>query len=369
MTSQQAQARIAMRDAYYNEHCWIQAAAMRAALDLLPGYPANKSLTVVDYGCAQGANAFEPMEKIVSSLPDGATANLFFEDTPWNDWSTLAKTVNKGIATLSKTGNVRIFPSLVPVGFYNQVIPFQTADVGLSWSSFNYLENQPDLKLDPTAPPAEFVAARQKAFGTAAHHDLIKLLKLRATEIRDGGYLVAAIGGQQPASDPRPTNTGFAPLQAALLKMMRNGRISGTELAQFALFPSHERTPEEIRAVLGVPEVVALWEVEVLESKLIVHPAWVAYQSALQAAADDDAKKEQAFQAYARATVMNLISSSGWFWLEILEKNRGHDWKGGEALLEELTQVAVQEVVENFKGMRVEIWYTYLKLNRRSGRV
>jgi hypothetical protein len=340
---------------------------MRAALHLIPSYPENKSLAVIDYGCSQGANAIEPMKTIVSSLRDGAYANLLFEDTPWNDWSTLAKTINDSTAALSKTDrNVQVFPVLIPVGFYNQVAPSQTVDIGFSWSSFNYLESQPVFRLDPAASPADFVAARQKAFAPAAHKDLIKLLKLRAAEIRENGYLVAAIGGQQPASDSRPTNTGFAPLQAAMIKMVGTGRMSATELAQFALFPSHERTPEEIQAVLEVPEVASLWEVEVLESKLIVHPAWDTYQSAVEAAADDEVKKAAAARDYAQATVRNLVSSSGWFWLETLKKNRGSDWKNGEALLEELTQTAVQECVERFKDVKVEIWYTYLRLKRKS---
>lgn len=38
MASTGIEVRIAMRDKYYNEHCWIQNAAMKAGLDLVPSF-------------------------------------------------------------------------------------------------------------------------------------------------------------------------------------------------------------------------------------------------------------------------------------------------------------------------------------------
>ncbi|KAK7215907.1 hypothetical protein V2G26_003910 [Clonostachys chloroleuca] len=366
MDRPQGQTRIAMRELLYNEHCLIQTAAMHAALEMLPTFPENKSLTIVDYGCGQGVNAIEPMEKILSSLPNGATASLVFEDTPWNDWPTLVETIYNKMHTISQPGrNIQLFLNLVPVGFYDHVVPKKAADVGLCWSSLNYLKVQPNLNLDPSAPPSEFIAARRKAFATAAHQDLIEFLKFRASEIREGGTFVAAVGGQKPDSNTRPTNTGMAPLQAAMLKLVRMGRLTATELAQFALFPSHERTPEELQNALAIPEVADLWEVETVEPKLIVHPAWETYQKTLNMSGQNDVKQKEALKNYAQASLQNLVSSSGWFWLEVLKKSRGSHWIGGQDLLEELTRVAVQEWVENFENMKVEIWYTYLRLKRK----
>jgi len=78
MATQEAETRVAMRHEDYNANCGIQYAAMELALDWLPTFPDGetrtaaatlrrtvsneetptaKSLTVVDYGCAQGANS------------------------------------------------------------------------------------------------------------------------------------------------------------------------------------------------------------------------------------------------------------------------------------------------------------------------
>ena len=42
MTSTQGQVRIAMRDDYYNDHCEIQNAAMKAGLGLIPDFSGRK---------------------------------------------------------------------------------------------------------------------------------------------------------------------------------------------------------------------------------------------------------------------------------------------------------------------------------------
>lgn len=43
MSSTQRQVRIAMRDDYYNDHCEIQHAAVKAGLGLIPDFSGRKS--------------------------------------------------------------------------------------------------------------------------------------------------------------------------------------------------------------------------------------------------------------------------------------------------------------------------------------
>ncbi|KAF4474652.1 fusarin C cluster-methyltransferase [Fusarium agapanthi] len=278
--STQNPVRIAMRDKHYNERSEIQNAAMKAGLDLIPNFSDRDNLVVVDYGTAQGANSIEPV-KAISTLQDGAIASLIFEDTPFNDSGTLAKTVSDNFS--NEDSKIQIVPSLVPLGFYQQVVPTGQADIGFSWSSFNYLENIPSVSLDATASPAEFAVARHKALATAAHTDLIKLLKLRAKETRSGGYFIAAIGGQAPEGETTPSKPGSQVLQAGLMRMVGEGKLALPELMQMALFPSHERTPKEVQAALNDETIAPLWEVESLEPKLIDQPAWHTYQAKIKA--------------------------------------------------------------------------------------
>ncbi|KAJ4004499.1 hypothetical protein NW752_011595 [Fusarium irregulare] len=356
MASTQVQVRIAMRDEYYNNHCEMQHAAVEAGLGLIPDLSGRDNLVVVDYGCAQGANSIEPMRKAISTLAEGASVSLIFEDTPFNDFGSLAKTVSTHFANTSD--KVFIAPSLVPVGFYQQVVPANSVDLGFSWSSFNYLENTPIVALDATASSTDYAIARHKALATAAHTDLIKLFKLRAKEIREGGYLIAAIGGQKPEGEARPSNPGGHILQAVSMRMVGEGKLSLPELMQMALFPSHERTPDEIRAALSDEAVAPLWEVEIFESKLIVQPAWEVYDNATEA------EKEEAFRKYAAVVIENLVAAAGWFWIDILSRSRGEEWDGADAWLKEFTDMGIDEMVTKHPDFKAEIWWNYLRLGR-----
>lgn len=289
--------------------------------------------------------------------------HLIFEDTPFNDFTSLAQTISKHFSP-SSDRRLSLFTSMVPVGFFQQVVPDGSVDVGFSWSSLSYLSDFPNISLDATASPAEFIAARHEALATAGHTDLVRLLRLRAREIRSGGYFIAGIGGIRPAGEPDepPSNTGFQPFQSAMKKMVESGTLKMEELMQMALFPSTERTVEEIRAALD--ETTSLWEVETLKAKLIEHPAWAPYQAALAATGGDAVKKKAARYEYATQVVVNLISASGWFWVDTLKKTRGQKWSGGDAFLEELTNMAVEECVKGYYDMKVEIWYNYVRLRR-----
>lgn len=300
------------------------------------------------------------MRKAISTLPEGASASLIFEDTPFNDFGSLAKTVSTNFSNTNE--RVFIAPSLVPVGFYQQVVPANSIDVGFSWSSFNYLQNTPTIALDATASPTDYAIARHKALATAAHTDLMKLLKLRAKEIREGGYLIAAIGGQKPEGETRPSNPGGHILQAVTMRMVGEGKLSLPELMQMALFPSHERTPDEVRAALNDEAVAPLWEIEVFESKLIVQPAWEVYNNAAQT------KKEEAFTKYATVVIENLVAAAGWFWIDILKRSRGEGWDGADAWLKEFTDMGVDEMVTKHPDFKAEIWWNYLRLRRTQGK-
>lgn len=355
------ESRIAMRVKYYNVHSDIQDAAIKAGLSYLPEFAdsecsnretvlyhhlqvikksQSRSLITaarrmlirmlnnlkLEKPSKHGSNRIriEPLRQVLSTLPYNAKATLLFEDTPYNDFNTLCDAINSSLHFLSNPGprsKVSIYHAMGPRNFYNVLLPNPTADLGLAWSSFNYLSSQPQINVAPDASFAEFSKARAEALSVAGHADLIKLLRLRAQEIRPGGYLVAAIGGKKPAGEERETEAGAQPLQAAFISVMETGKLTRKEMAEFAMFPSHERTPEEIKQVLDLDEMKALWEIESFEPKLIAHPAWTVYENSLKSISCDEARLE-VVEAYARATVTNLVSSTGWFWIDILKRTR-----------------------------------------------
>ncbi|CAG9950984.1 unnamed protein product [Clonostachys rosea f. rosea IK726] len=311
MASNQNPVRIAMRDGYYNQHSGLQHAAMCSGLKLIPKLADKQHVTIVDYGCGQGSNSTKLVRQVLDSVSDGTSVEVLLEDTPLNDFSTLSKTLHAEFHQSSAERQISFFPRMIPVGFYNRIVPSQLVDLGVSWSSMNYLKTQPAFTFDPQSTPAEFAAARHKAFSSTARQDLASFMTLRASEIRKGGHLVAALGAQKPALEAKQGNSGSIPLQSALVKMVARGLLNNQELLQFALFPSHERTVEEVQEVLNLPEISKSWSIEVFEPELIVHPAWAEYQTASDAAGADQAKKEDALRNYARSAILNLVSPSG----------------------------------------------------------
>ncbi|CAG7566334.1 unnamed protein product, partial [Fusarium equiseti] len=163
--------------------------------------------------------------------------------------------------------------------------------------------------------------------------------------IREGGYLIAAIGGQKPEGETRRSNPGGHILQAL-----------PSDLMQMALFPSHKRTPNEVRDALNDEAVARLWEVEVSESKLILQPVWEVYNNAAQK------EKEEAFKKYVTVVIENLIVAVAWFWIDMLKRSRGEEWDGADAWLKELTDIGVEETVTKHADFKVEIRWSYIRL-------
>ena len=313
------------------------------------------------------SSSIEPLQRVFSTLPENATVHVNFEDTAYNDYRTLAKTLAEEMPRLQPNPSTKIFTSIIPVGFFSQVVPSATVDLGVSWSSMTYLEHQPKLEVSPDADMSTINAARKAATEKAGKESVAKFLTLRAAEIKPGGYFVAAMGGAAPSGETQESNPGAAPLGKAMMIMIQNGKIAPQEAMKFASWPAYDGTTiEDLKELLAKPEMAALWEVEVAEPYLVEHPAWKTYQEALKIAGSDEGASDKAVLDYSRAIMTNLLASSGAFWSSILKHNRGEDWHGEDEFVNEMTEVAVEQCAKDFKDMRVVIWYNYLRLKRKA---
>lgn len=148
-------------------------------------------------------DSVEFVRRILNSVSDGTAVEILLEDTPFNDFSSLSKTLHAEIDQPFTERQVRLFPRMIPVGFYNRIVPNQLVDLGVSWSSMNYLRTQPAFEFSLQSTAADFAAEKHEAFSSTAHQDLISFMTLRASEIREGGCLVAALGAQKPALEAK----------------------------------------------------------------------------------------------------------------------------------------------------------------------
>src|ERR1051326_9226350 len=102
------------------------------------------------------------LRRLVATLPAGSNAVVYFNDNPQNDFTTLAETVEAELPSITNGGSVTVYPMLVPVSFYNQIIPsIQKPDVGLAWRCLTHLRSLPTRPASMTNYE-EWVAERSR---------------------------------------------------------------------------------------------------------------------------------------------------------------------------------------------------------------
>ncbi|KAF5687022.1 benzoate carboxyl methyltransferase [Fusarium denticulatum] len=131
-------------EGYYNENCTLQGLAIEKALSLLelPKYE-GKAITLADYGFSEGKNTVRLLANYLSNLPDISSATLVFNDTPFNDFSSLSRTIKANWSSLSQDGRLSISPLMVPQSFFGQVVPDDFVDAGFSFTALHWLQHMP----------------------------------------------------------------------------------------------------------------------------------------------------------------------------------------------------------------------------------
>lgn len=336
---------ICMRgNGYYNKHSGLQFAAMQAALDLLPDVSASKSLTVADYGCSQGSQSVLPLAKLTSQLQPGSDVSVILNDRPENDFSTLGATLSKARLELSQNGRVNVFPLMAPISFFNQIVPSGTVDLGLAWSSLNYLKHE--------APPAEpgtdfMTAVKERAIRNAvvAHSDLVELLRLRGQEIRPGGALVVSLGARSTDGTPNMPPL-IAAMRAASGALVSSGKINSEQLLALSSPAVHERTADDVKR--AAEEVKDTWKLEACVQKMIEHPAHADLISAKQKATEEEAAKLS--EQYADTIASWIVSAFAGMMVKALRT-------GKEEALSSLEETAEErELIEFFRSKTAELF-------------
>lgn len=366
ITATPVESEIVMRgDGNYNKNSAIQHIAVMPALEFIPNLSNRKELTLVDYGCSQGANSIIPIKHLLSQLPTHSTIRLIFNDRPPNDFSTLSKTIKRNEATLSRNGELQIYPSMVPVSFFHQIVPDNSVDIGFAWSCLHYLEFLlPPL---PSTDLQELVKQRLVRSAKAAHVDLVKLLRLRAREIKSGGVFIGAIAARSSSSVPNVAPAAAA-LIVAISEMVHAGRISQAQVMGLDM-PVHEHSMEEMESAFT--EVEEVWGKEVCFEKMIQHPAVAELEAKKKAEGVD---LEELSKEYASTVVDWTMAPLTWFLVKVLRAGNGGMGEEEmfasmtaeeEGLVDELAERAKRVFVKDQRDGIVEQCYIYFKLVRK----
>ncbi|KAH7467825.1 hypothetical protein FOMA001_g15051 [Fusarium oxysporum f. sp. matthiolae] len=238
---------------YYNENCTLQGLAIDKALSLLePPKSKGTTITLADYGSSEGRNTIRLLANYLSNLPNLSSATLVFNDTPFNDFSSLSRTINTNWSLLSQDGRLPINPLMVPKSFFREVLPDDFVDAGFSFTALHWLQHMPS-----SFEPSD--VARY------AHEDLVSFLSARHREIRPKGTLTLCI----PCHGQIGVDPAVACLQASIRSLASTYHLDPSFTVRL---PLYFRTMGEILSYINAEK--GKWMVKSHVTVPIMHPSW-----------------------------------------------------------------------------------------------
>jgi SAM dependent carboxyl methyltransferase len=309
---------IRMRDAgYYSANTVGARHVIDSAIPLMAHAVAGMPLgdgpfTVADFGAADGGTSLGLHRALVAAIraraPERQVA-LTYTDLPHNDFSTLFKLTQDGLADLP---GVFVFAS--GSSFYRQIFPHGTLRLGFSGTAMHWLSRLPGPLAD--AVHAVLASDAERAvFARQAADDWQAILLHRAAELTPGGRLVLA-NFCQDESGHYLGYTGGRNMHDSFARHWRwlrdTGAITSAEYAA-ASFPQYYKTVAEFRAPFDNPDTpVSRAGLRLLACETRVTPC----PYAARFAADGDA------EAFAAAYVPTLRSWSENVFLGALDPAR-----------------------------------------------
>ncbi|KAF4970215.1 hypothetical protein FSARC_2701 [Fusarium sarcochroum] len=332
---------------YYNENCSLQELAIDKSLELLSPIQGQGSSTVLaDYGCSEGKNSIRLLSKYLARVPSISSATLVFNDTPFNNFSSLAATIDANLDQLSLDGKLAINSLLAPRSYFQQILPDGFVDAGFNFTALHWLQHMPDA------------SSNASTLSAAAHKDLVAFLSARYKEIRPKGTLTLCI--------PIHDDIGIAPILQCLETTVRN--LYSTYQADpsvLAQTPLYFRTMDEILAAFDAAE--GKWHVKKRTVIPILHPSW----SPVISESGSSAIKSSACDRYADAVTGMAIAASSQVLIEDLksqaeQKDRLVDsaFPDKATFLDDLFRHCKEEFLRTHCQDKVGFTYALLELER-----
>ncbi|KAL1200898.1 Farnesoic acid carboxyl-O-methyltransferase [Cardamine amara subsp. amara] len=189
----------------YREHSKFQGALVEASKEKINEAIATKLdiditsnlINIADFGCSSGPNTFIVVQTIIDAVEhkyqkesnlEEIEFQVFFNDSPTNDFNTLFKTV---------PSTRRYFATGVPGSFFGRVLPRNSLHVGVSSYSLHFVSKIPKEFKDRDSPVwnkdihcTGFSKEVAKLYLDQYKVDLWSFLNARAQELMSGGLLV-----------------------------------------------------------------------------------------------------------------------------------------------------------------------------------
>ena len=282
------------------------------------------------------------LQRLLEISPSVTSATLVFDDTPSNDFNSLASTINARCAELTRHGKITINPLMAPKSYFHQVLPDNFVDAGYSFTSLHWLQLPP---LQGSGDPVDLEKA------ASAHADVVAFLSARHREIRHGGTLMLCIPGQGPIG-----------VDATLKSIIATARglsgIYSISASVVARMPLYFRTMDEVSTAVSASK--GAWEVLESAAVPIEHPA------CLEPTAERISSLTGAdrFEEYAGAVAGFVMAALSRFLVEDARSSIGASYPGDTDFLADFAAAFKREFLQSCGCEKVGFTYLYLCLRR-----
>ena len=264
---------------------------------------ARPEFRIADYGCGPGISTINVARPAIEAYRDrdgdGPIAVCHL-DQPGNDWNALFALLSGPEGYLE--GRTGIRPEAAVGSFYDRMLSDESVNLATCFAASHWLSHA--LRLD--APGAVWFAdlqgAARQEIAARARNDWGSFLRLRAEELRPGGYLLVSTLGSVPdageANGVAASGRGiYRAIQIAAQSMAEDGLLDKSLLDRF-VFALWFQTEEDARMPIETdPDLSQAFDIE----RIAVRPAPANAEDVFGALIDDPAAYARQYTGYMRA--------------------------------------------------------------------
>lgn len=250
---------------FYNRNSATQWAAtevvlpwLEEAITEIPMTGPPETIGLADFGCSEGRNSVEVMQRLVAALRARTSRPLLtiHSDLPTNDYTWLLRNLRpEGRSVFADD----VFSTVVGGSMFNRLLPPRSMHMAMTFNAIGFLGRRPVERLPgyilPNGPSAQrgvgsVDEADRTVFAAQALADLESFMRARAAELVPGGKLLVEVFGS--GDEARTCDGIYDALNDALLEVLDAGLIDRPGYERFYQ-PVYFRTLEELTAPVAGP--------------------------------------------------------------------------------------------------------------------
>ncbi|MEM8630205.1 MAG: hypothetical protein AAGF74_03130 [Pseudomonadota bacterium] len=230
----------------------------------------GRRLRITDYGCGPGTSAITSVKPVLETWraegPETPLA-VCHMDQPDNDWNALFQLATGPDGYRATVTDVRT--EAVVGSFYDRVMEDATVDIATCFAASHWLSRAARLYCPGSVWFADLEGPARTELETLAQDDWETFLRLRAAELRSGGYLFVSTLASVP--DPAEKNGAAASgrgiyraLQYVAQSMADDGLLDSDVLDHF-LFSLWFLTAQEARKPIDNGHLASLYQIDTVD--------------------------------------------------------------------------------------------------------